>query len=143
MQGFLKDMYGSPRTFSAFKKNLDSLSNQQDGRSGPVCETGGQYREFVVAMLARPGDEAIIEDMAVGAMARDIDRYFDGRHGRIYWRIRLEWEIEPTEVVIRYAKDGPDMDFFTDQKCFKNKNWIGVKAYCRVFREIKRDVKAA
>jgi hypothetical protein len=130
-------------TFAELKAHFDTLADQMAGLQGAICQTGQPYREFTIAMLARPDDVAVIEKVATNAMARDVGRYFDGREGTIYWRIPLEVDIAPYEVVTRYANDGPDTDFLTDQKCFKDKNWVGVKAYCRVFKALHRTAQAA
>jgi hypothetical protein len=123
-----------PQDFGELKRLLDGLPNQVDGLAGPVCETGDNYIEFSERQLTRPDDEKIIERNVVRRFWRGLSVYLNERKGRIYWRMRLETDVEEWAEVIKFDDEGPDRDFLTDRRCFLDKNWRVVQAYCRVYR---------
>lgn len=67
-------------------------------------------------------------------MEAQLTHYFERREGRIHWRIPLETEISAHEVVVKYDESGPDIDSLVARRCVKDKNWMSVKAYCRLYR---------
>ena len=121
-------------TFAEHKDWLAKFPDQQDGLPCSVCETGEPYVEFRATALARPGDAATIEGLVADQMKNQLGEYLNGRRGRIYWRIRLETDIDDYPMVARYDDNGPDKDFMTDRRCHLDKNWKRVAAYCRVYR---------
>ena len=121
-------------TFAELRFLLDRLPDQTEGDPCAICQTGEPYVEFIVDMLARPGDEAAIERCAVELFSRQLSRYLSDKSGRIYWRTRLEHEWSPAYVVVRFDVNGPDLDYITDQRCVTDKNWRRIKGYCRLYR---------
>ena len=122
------------QSFDELKYALDNLPNQTDGDPCAVCQIGEPYIEFKVAMLARPGDEKIVERHVVSEIIRQLNEYLDGRGGRIYWRIRFESDVCEHAEILRLDVNGPDVDFITNERCVKDKNWRRIAAYCRLVR---------
>jgi len=116
------------------KRELDALPDQQMGNPTAVSDTGEPYVEFRAYGIARPGDEKIVERYVAKLMSSQLHSYFLSRIGRIYWRTPFEFETRPYEEVLRIDDDGEDVDFVTDQKCVKDKNWLLVTAYCRLVK---------
>lgn len=127
-------MYASAHSFDELKRWLEGFEGQMVGIPTAVCQTGEHYVEFLESALARPGDEKVIESDVARAMQTRLAKYFEDRNGMIYWRIPIEFDVDKTSVVARYDDTGPDREFTTDRKCFLDKNWVRVAAYCRVFR---------
>ena len=121
-------------SFDELTRELNGLPDQTVGRAYAISDIGEPYVEFLAICLARPGDEKIIETVVVAEMCKKLDAYFEGKSGRIYWRIPFETDVTPHEVVLRLDVNGPDLDFATGSKCVKDKNWIRVAAYCRLIR---------
>lgn len=121
-------------SFLELKKYLHELPNQIIGVAAAVCETGEPYVEFQESALARPNDVEVIERKVAARMSRKLFDYIGKRSGRIYWRIPFEFDIAPTDVVVRYDENGPDKDAITDRKCVMDRNWRNVTAYCRLYR---------
>jgi hypothetical protein len=121
-------------SFAELKKIADGLDDQTTGEPNAICEIGTPYIEFLHKGLARPGDEAIIERVVVGAMVRALNVYLGDKHGTIYWRERLEMDVGPYGVVLRYDNNGPDIDEVTNRRCVKDKNWVRIGIYCRLVR---------
>lgn len=121
-------------TFVELKAWLAALPDQAMGTAGAVCETGEPYVEFAAFGIARPRDEAAVEAVVAECMERQIQRYFEDRKGRIYWRVPLETAVDQHAIVIRYDVNGPGTDFLTDQRCVLDKNWVRLAAYCRLYK---------
>jgi len=122
------------QSFDELRRVLDNLPDQTDGDPCAICQIGELYIEFKVAMLARPGDEKIVERYVVYEMTRRLNEYLDERGGTIYWRIRFETDVDDHAETLRLDVNGPDRDFATDQRCIQDKNWRRVAAYCRLVR---------
>lgn len=129
-------------TLARLKGHLDSLPDQQVGNASAISDVGEPYVELFEYAFARPDDVAIIERVVAQRMLLNLNHYLDGRNGRIYWRIPLEWDITPTKIVVKYDDDGPDIDFSTNQKCVKDGNWIKIAAYCRLYRASRAVIAA-
>lgn len=127
-------VYTPAHSFDEMKRWLDSIEGQTVGIPTAVCQTGEHYVEFFENGLARPSDTKVIEANVARAMQTRLAKYFEDRRGMIYWRIPFETVIEPTAVVVRYDEAGPDHDFMTDRRCVMDKDWVAVKAYCRLYR---------
>lgn len=121
-------------TFAELDHALNTIPDQTDGDSCAVSQIGEHYVEFLSVHIARPGDEKLVEQFVVSDMVRQLNSYFRDRSGTTYWRTRLETEIKPYDVVVRFDRNGPDLDFVTDQRCLKDKNWVRIAAYCRLVR---------
>jgi hypothetical protein len=116
------------------KRELDLLPDQQIGNSGAVSDVGEPYIEFYAHGIARPGDEKIVERHVANTMARQLRAYFGTKNGRIYWRHPLEFKVESHQEILRVDANGDDIDFVTGQKCVMDKNWLVVRAYCRLVK---------
>ncbi|HZS57517.1 MAG TPA: hypothetical protein VFA65_24165 [Bryobacteraceae bacterium] len=127
-----------PETFKELHDWLNGFEDQTDGIPAAICEIGEPYREFFAHSFVRPGDEKVGEKVVAVMMHRQLDNYLSEKDGRIYWRIRLEEEISDVYVVQKYDINGPDMDFITDRKCFADKNWRKVGAFCRLVRASRK-----
>ena len=121
-------------SFDELARALNDIPDQTMGIACSMSDVGEPYVEFLSAGLARPGDEKIIERYVVAEMCKKLDSYFKEKAGRIYWRIPFESCISPHEMVLRFDVNGPDVDFVTNEKCVKDKNWVRVAAYCRLVR---------
>lgn len=121
-------------TLAELKQHLDAMPDQQRGRPSSVSDVGEPYVEIHEHAFARPSDVALIERVVAQKMLLSLNRYFDARRGRIYWRIPLEWDISPTRIVVRHDENGDDVDFTTNKKCVTDSNWIKIAAYCRLYR---------
>ena len=125
-------------SFVELESALNEFPNQTDGDPCSVCEIGEEYIAFHARGLARPGDEKIIERLVVAEMCEKLDKYFEKKSGRIYWRERFISEVTPHSVVLRLDVNGSDDDFITGHKCIMDKNWLKVHAYCRLGRYLAR-----
>lgn len=121
-------------SFAELQRWIDALPDQHLGVAGALSDVVEPYVEIMEGALARPGDVVVIESIVADFMQRRLKTYLNQRSGRIYWRVPFEWKIAPYPIVVRYDEDGPDIDFVTNQRCIKDKNWIGIKAYCRLVR---------
>ncbi len=113
---------------------LNNIPDQTTGDPCAISDIGEPYVAFRSSAIARPGDEALVERYVVAAMVQQLNDYFDGKAGRVYWRERLEFDVGPHEVVLRMDVNGPDKDFLTDQPCVMDKNWVRLCLYCRLVR---------
>lgn len=120
--------------FECIKRRLADLPSQKMGTQQSVCETGELYIEFYEDGLARPDDVKIIERSVAQRMWRSLASHLDARKGTVYWRVPFEYEIIPTHVIVRYDDEGHDVDELLDRKCVKDKNWVSLKCYCRLYR---------
>jgi hypothetical protein len=109
-------------TFAELKAWWDSLPDQQIGTVGPVPQYGGRYTEFCVKMVASPDNVEEVEAKAVEEMIQQVNEHFMGHDGTIYWRVPLEWRVEPL---------------------LNNKKKIRISAYCRLARALKCETEAA
>jgi hypothetical protein len=121
-------------SLAELEKWLNGLPDQQDGAPGPFCDAGEPYVEFFQRGYARPDDVAMIERDVAEQMAMSLNRYFASRKGRIYWGKRFETDVGRTVLVTRFDEQGPDVEFTTDRRCFKDTNWIAIRCYCRLYR---------
>lgn len=121
-------------------KNLEDLKAQiaarfPDSRVGRPCaisDTGEEYQEIFYRGICRDReyDIACLKEFALTQFLSLFDRYADGgKSGRfsLYWRIPLEDDLTRHGVIEHYDENGPDVDFYTDRRCFMDKNW---KMYC-------------
>ena len=120
--------------FSELHAWADSIKDQTDGVPSSVCETGELYVTFCHKALSRPEDVSKIEEVVAEGMGQLLSTYIKQRHGRLYWRTRLETVVNDWEIVSKIDINGPDEDFVTVLKCFKDKNWKRVGAYCRLYK---------
>lgn len=123
--------------FEDAKRFLLTLPNQCTGRAMLTCETGEDYKEFRRVALSRPSDVAIISQSLASDFVHELQRYFAENKGTIYWRCKPEFRIEPHQVFQFYCEDGPDKDFILDKRGYADKDWVALKAYCRVCRSDK------
>ena len=130
-------------TFSELKKWTEALSDQQRGRSGPISDAGEPYVELYEHSLARPEDTSIAEAFVAKAMWNSIRRYLNGKEGRVYWSVPLEWELYDCGVTLWYDEHGNDFDFVENRKCVKSNGWVDVKVYCRLARGEQKIADAA
>lgn len=124
-------------SLAEFEKWTRSLSDQCDGQPCAISETGEEYLEFRGSGMARNGDIDVIEEHVLSYFRWQLELYFGGHRGRIYWRIRPHHEIAPTYVVTKLDENGPDIDFLTNQRCHKDKNWTIIRWRCRVLKSDK------
>jgi len=128
--------------FDELRASLDRLPDQTDGDAAAICQTGEMYEEFFHVAIAREADIKAVERMVVKEFSRQIGAYLGKRHGRIYWRKRLETDISPYEVVVKFDDvNGPDVDFVTNRRCFKDKAWFRVACYCRLYRATNKTLE--
>jgi hypothetical protein len=120
--------------FESLHHWVKQLPDQTMGDPCAICQMGEPYVELLEQALSRPDDIAVIEIEVARKMLQRMATYLEDKSGRIYWRIPLETVIESHQVVVRYDANGPDIDFITDRKCFVDKNWKRVAAYCRLYR---------
>lgn len=125
------------KTFKELEAALAGLPDQCIGRPMAFCENGLAYVTVHESALARPADVATIEAKVVDRMASRLTTALGGAEGRIYWRNPLEWDIEDTYVIERFADDGDFVDFLTDRRCFVDRNWKRVTGYARLSRSLK------
>jgi hypothetical protein len=135
----MKSIYGfGAGTFVGLRAALEeSIPDQVDGHSYSISDIGEPYIEFFAKGLARPGDERVVEGIVVEQIARQLAAYLDRRRGRVYWRERLQLEIEPQHIVVKFDSNGPDVDPLTNRRCVMDKNWLRVGAYCRLIRALE------
>lgn len=133
--------YTDIANFADLVEWLASFPDQGAGDPCGVCQTGEPYVVFSHTALARSEDVEVIEREVARSMACRLDDYLRSRGGRIYWRIPFESEIRDDAAVVRFSEDGPDVDFLTDRKCFKDHNWKRVSAYCRVYRATQQTMQ--
>jgi hypothetical protein len=131
------------QSFSDLERWVTELPNQTQGLQQAICETGQPYREFFAGALARENDRAIIESVVASQMYTQLCNYFQNRLGTIYWRIPLETDTRKNSMVLRIDKNGPDTDFITGEKCFKDHDWWAIRAYCRLYRSESLSQKVA
>lgn len=122
------------KTFADVRRKLLTLPNQCNGNIAYACETGEEYREFLVACPSRPGDVLAVEKCLSTMFDQIVFEYLNRTKGTIYWRVKPEFFIEPYQVMITECDNGTDKDFITEKKGYADKNWVMLKAYCRVVR---------
>lgn len=122
------------QTFEELKRALDEIPDQTDGDPCAVAQIGEMYLAFKVTMPARPGDEKLVERWVIEEASLRLNEYLDNRGGTIYWRLRPELVVENHEVVLHRDINGPDIDYITNERCIKDKNWRRVGFYCRLVR---------
>ena len=100
-------------SFADLEKWIAQLPNQQsDGTAGEICEqTGGKYTELFESHLARLCDVAIADRETARRMHRSIKEFVAGSSGTIYWRKRLEHQVESWAEMA---------------------GWVRAAAYCRL-----------
>ena len=133
----MPDIKNEIKGFEDAKRFLLTLPNQCSGRAMITCETGEQYKEFRLTALARPSDVGTISGVLSNDFVRIVLAYFDERDGTIYWRVKPCFSIEPHQVWQFDCENGPDKDFIRDKLGYADKEWVAVKAYCRVCRSDK------
>jgi hypothetical protein len=122
-------------SFVELRTWLDNIIAQTDGVPSAICETGEPYLSFRHYALARPEDVSVIEKVVADAMQESLATYMKDRHGTLYWRTRLETSINDRTIIEKFDDvKGPDKDFITDRKCFMDKNWKKVGAFCRLYK---------
>lgn len=128
-------------SFDEIASWLNNLEDQTVGDASAICEIGEPYIEFKCFGIARPGDEKIVERVVARDMSRKLSEYFSDKSGRIYWRVPLEVDVNPIEIVIRLDVNGPDIDFITNKRCISDKNWVRVACYCRLVKAKMRCIE--
>ena len=121
-----------------------SFPDSVDGRSMLISDVGEPYREFIASSLCRPDtfDMKTTEKYVATQMANLLTAYFSRNPGRIYWRIHPEAEWYDLARVIMYDENGPDVDIWTDRKCFLDKRWKRYVIYARLIRSDKPSLVA-
>lgn len=116
------------------KRVAKKFSNAKKGQ-----HTGEEYVEIAFSALSRPAaaDMAVISRFVVNAFSQLLMSYLDQNRGPVYWRIPLEEDWIDVPQVIRYDKDGPDKDLFTQLPCYLDHRWKRYGVYCRLLRSDK------
>jgi hypothetical protein len=128
-------------SFDELTKLLEELPSKK-GRLMSVSNVGETYLEFYASALARPQafDMDVVEKEVAREFSRKISDYLRSTEGTIYWRIVPEKDWEDDFRVIRYDADGPDVDIYTDQKCYLDREWKRCTMYCRFVRSAKPEL---
>jgi hypothetical protein len=121
-------------TFGVLKAALGAIPDQTTGDPYAISNIGEPYVEFASSAIARPGDEATVERFVAADMIRNLNAYFVGKSGRIYWRVPLETDVSPVSLVVRVDTNGEDVDPTTGERCVMDHNWVRISAYCRLVR---------
>jgi hypothetical protein len=122
------------KSFDELSRWLDEMPDQTDGDPCAISNIGELYIPFSATAIARPGDEKLVERQVVGNMVFQLKEYLATKSGRIYWRVRLQTEVQPHAEVLRFDVRGPDKDPFTDMPCVMDKNWVRISAFCKLVR---------
>ena len=117
----------------------ERFPDAKKGRTEFFSDTGEPYVEFSESALTRPDafDMEVTSKAVIGRFHRRLMDYFGSTKGQLYWRIPLEEEWADRPQVIRYDKDGPDVDFFTRLPCHLDYRWKRYGVYCRLLRSDK------
>ena len=110
---------------------------QKLGVAGLTASTGERYVEIIAMSLVRNRefDIAAVKRMTLRNVSHQLSEYAEGRPGSdhvLHWRIKPEDDLADYPVVEAYDEAGPDKDFYTDRKCFMDKNWKIYKVYMRL-----------
>lgn len=130
--------------FASLKASMaQEFPDAEDGLAASRSQTGEEYVEISFCAICRSADMAIVSQFVVGRFAMMLAAYLDERRGQIYWRIPLEEDWHDAPQVIRYDESGPDVDFYTDRRCFLDRDWKRYAIYCRLLRSDKPVLAAA
>lgn len=134
----------SDETFAAMRDSLSRIFPNKRGIPNAVCETGDPYVEFYANAICRPDpfDIECVKASVRHNIARQLTTYFNDGNGTIYWRIMPEEDLQDHQCVIRYDENGPDKDFYTDKRCFMDKNWKAYSIYMRLVLSAKPELAA-
>jgi hypothetical protein len=126
--------------FHALQLSIDErFPDAKYGNTKSVSDTGEEYVEISFSALSRPvaSDMAVVSRFVVSQFSRLLTTYLDQTHGRVYWRIPLEYDTINDPQVVRYLANGPDVDFYTDKRCILDREWKCLGVYCRLLRSDK------
>jgi hypothetical protein len=117
---------------------VNSLPYQTDGKKATLSETGEPYVEMFSIVPCRPDDVKVAERVVATVFARQLWSYLSSKSdGAIYWRVRPEFGVWPHQEVVSFDDAAPDYDAWTGKRCVMDRNWVIVKAYCRVLKTDK------
>lgn len=106
-----------------------------------IAQTGERYVSFDEYSLSRPADIEFIKRDALNTMAQKLSDYLMHADGQVYWRQRLNDDVEPATQVVRFDPEGHDVDPWTNKRCVLDKNWLRYCVSCRVLRSDKPVLK--
>lgn len=121
------------------KRIAEKFPNAKKGQQAYFSDTGEAYIEFSESALARPDafDMEVVSKAVIARFSQRLAEYFQATKGQLYWRIPLEEDWVDMPQVIRYDKDGPDKDIFTQLPCYLDHRWKRYGVYCRLLRSDK------
>jgi hypothetical protein len=124
---------------ASLKRYLDNRFPNAGYGVSSLSATGEEYVEIAFSALSRsaPTDEEIVSRFVVIAFSQLLMSYLDQTRGQLYWRIPLEEGWIDAPQVVRYDDNGPDIDFYTDRRCFLDRDWKRYGIYCRLLRSDK------
>lgn len=131
----LNDINNSLSRLREQVENIDGFKGATiDGNLNSPC-----YETFVTTTICRPADLQFAKNFVRSTFCDRIFSYVGSSflNPLVIWRTTPEVEIAAAPQVIRYAEDGPELDRWTDKKCYKDHNWLSVGAYARLYVQRK------
>ena len=129
------------KTFADVEAWLATVPNQVTGQPMFICETGEPYMTVSTIIPVRRADFSVGLEAMCRSFQKQLAAYLNSREGTVYWRIKPEWNVVQWQVFMSYWPDGPDYDLVTDRKGIADKDWLLVKAYCRLCKSDKPAIK--